>query len=479
MQIPTYSGINIARYITLLMCAVICLTERAPIATAQPANAQATPPTIAAPKLDAHQSQSSARMKRIDAWLGAWHRGVSRAVGLSNQQSEALSQHLAKAASANQARWRRLKQESTIPDTAVHWFMGYMGPAWQLSRAFDFHAERSLSPTQWTGYTSWRERHNQRVARFFAQRAVAVMHADLFLTPEQRATCEAIAVDWNQPNLNGVFLLRRPNQIASAKPLRQLIVQLPDQLLTFNQRARLDYIRDSSAHFKLTRHSTPSSVNRRIADINQKCAADCLNAVAVRVDYLATMLQLSTAQERKLELAGKGAVRRLRQSWRNAAENVAARLEREEPEGIMLQLPVPEHFALDDLWANTLIQLDREAAATQDSTSVAHRGAVGLVMGILDQELLLDEGQIEPLQQLVRQTKPERVGSNATHMPEIAMVARTLVRINDKAVARILAPPQQQCWQQIREGFRFDGQTRASIRWMTPSPNLILTESAS
>ena len=424
-------------------------------------------------------SHNAARSERVHAWIGAWMRSVSQAAELSSQQANSLHQHLVEAANADQARWMRLKQESTTPDTTVHWFMGYMGPVWNLTRAFEYQAERLLDTKQWGAYTTWRDRHHERIAGFFARRAVAVMHVDLFLTPPQRAICESAAVDWNRDHPNGVFLLRRPIQIASAKPLRQLVAQLPNDLLTFNQRLRLDYIRDAKLQVKFDRRTSSSTANRRIRDLDQKFAEDGLNTVVVRVDYLTTVLSLSVAQQRRLALAGKGAVRRLRQSWREAAQNTTARIELPESEDVVVSLLFPEQFATDDLWTNTLKDLDVDSRAARDTDTVAHRGAVGLVMGILDQELVLDEIQIEPLQRLVQQTEPERVSSHASNMPEIAMVARTLIRIDHEAIAAILSESQRECWRQIQNVFSFDGLDSASIRWMTQSPDLRLTESAS
>lgn len=429
----------------------------------------------------------ASRQKRLDAWCLALEDRLAKQFELTDQQRGELKKLLTKEAALNQQRWKRREPEGrAMPDSTVIVFAGKTGPTRRILRAVDRTFADLLSESQMERYTEVSQHRRERIGDWFAQRAVAVINSELYLSEEQLQACFEDLRQHAGKRSNGLYAFHQQNHYLPYERLDGLLNRLKSVKLTAIQKQRSQDLKTGNSnnnHVMVTINGGAVEQNEeQLNAIYQQSREEMLNAAAVRAEFITTSLQLPQREARHLQVAGKGVTIRTLNAWKKQTREQIASFA-ENPRfgpGITIGLAGPQlnAFEQDQIWQRAV---DRVCAAT-DADLVRQRqqqerqGATAFVLATLDRELSLQSGQLDELQRLVEEAEPQRVAKNQHYCLELAILARTLVRIDEERLSNLLSAPQMTCWELMKSQFRFQNDTRARISTQHGDLQLRLTD---
>lgn len=417
--------------------------------------------------------RSRKRQERLDSWYRAWIAHWATALELTDQQVSAIDQQARKILETNQGRWERRRVRMLLGDTAVIQFAGTSGPVYRIGRLLHKWLNEHLSARQMEMMEQCQLKRTRRIARWFAERGVAVADAELELTDDQQKECFDDFYRRAQRHGNGLYWFHGRSSYLRYEPLVSLSGRMEAHPLTSVQVGRLHALKDAG---------TPGNQNENltviVGDENSEAVDGASRKVVSRfrieadrhVAFLVASRGLNEKQRRHLELAARGALLRATKKWKVETLQYVNRF-RKQNKGfafrggfgghngrvrITLAVPEPDRFLRDEIWQRAVERLPPPVGvefSTKEST--VRDGATAFVLGTLDRELFLSEKQIEPLQRLIAMTEPERVAGGQVHLLELAMMGRVLKEINEEAADGILTDAQMVCWQQMKSQYRF------------------------
>lgn len=431
------------------------------------------------------------RQQRLDAWCLSLEDSLARDLDLNDHQRDELQKLLIKQSAINHQRWKAEQNQNRgnqLIDATPILFAGSTGPTRRIARAVDKVLPRLVNEEKQAQYADLKTRRKKRIGDWFAQRAVAVIDAELFFSDAQRDACFEELRPHTERRSNGLFAFHRYSHYLpyEALPIVQTFRILE---LTPAQQSRLEDLRTNASagnQITLTLTSNATEQNeKQLHEAYQTARTQFLNAAAVRAQFLTTRLELPQEQARYLETAGKGVTIRSLNEWkkrtRKQMQQYAAN-----PRfgaGMRVGLPGPDIRRLehDQLWKRAVTTVcenaDTELFSRHDQQVLD--GAIAFILATLDRELTLREDQIETMSQLVEKAEPHRVHIGQYYYLELAMLARTLVRIDEGQLADVLSEPQMKSWKLIKGAFRFRGKDRAELTTRNGDIHLNLTKPGS
>lgn len=436
------------------------------------------------------RNSARVRQQRLDAWCLSLEDSLAHDLDLSDDQRDDLQKLLIKQSAINHQRWKAEQNQNQnrgnqLVDTTPILFAGSTGPTRRISRAVDKAMASLLSEDKQALYTELKTKRKQRIGDWFAQRAVAVIDAELFFSDTQRKACFDELRPHTERRSNGLFAFHRYSHYLpyEALPIVQTFRILE---LTPAQESRLKDLRSNASagnQITLTLTSNATDQNeKQLHEAYQTARTQFLNAAAVRAQFLTTRLELPQDQARYLETAGKGVTIRSLNQWkkqtRKQMQQYAAN-----PRfgaGMRIGLPGPDIRSLehDQLWkraVNTVCE-NADADLFDRHDQQVLDGASAFILATLDRELTLREDQVETVRKLVDNTTPHLVHSNQYYYLELAMFARTLVLMEEEQLAEVLSEPQMKAWKLIKSAFRFRGKGRAEFTTRNGDVHLNLTK---
>jgi hypothetical protein len=426
------------------------------------------------------------RKKRLDAWCLAMEESLTEYLSLTGEQHAGFKELLAKELALSQRRWKKQDGNKAIADTTVILFTGRTGPTARIqSRAYGKGLSESLTEEQQERLSKLRTERNRRIGDWFARRATAVIDSELFLNDEQRTACfEDVRLRIARRS-NGLYAFHKQHYYLPYEPARQFASKFKALQLTRAQQQRYQDLlgsdQNQNNHVMITVSTGNNEENQKQVEAAcQTAKTRFLKVAAVRAEYIATSLKLPQDQTRYLEIAGKGATVRCLKAWKKQTEKQVEQFAKNPQfaggQQIGLGGPDVRTFSNDQLWKTAVKKVSSKTDLNVQEDREKHilDGAVSFVMATLDRELFLDDDQVEDLRSLVEETEPHRVNTHQYYMLELAIMARMLVRIDDKQLAEVLNESQMECWKQIKTPFRFQGKERANITTQHGDMNLNL-----
>jgi hypothetical protein len=432
------------------------------------------------------------RQARLDTWCLAWEEFLVRSLDLSNEQRADVHQLLINQSALSQQKWKTQPQQRQpgISRMSVVLFAGATGATASIIRGVEKGIPELLTDQQQEQYQTIRAIRKQRISGWFAERAAAIVDAELFLTGEQFAAClEDVRLQTARGKTNGLYAFHQQNHYLPYEQLGQFIRRFKKLELTTVQKRRWHDLRSGGQghnnHVTVTIVGDADEQNEK--QLNEACEAArkrYLNAVAVRSEYLTNRLQLPQEQARYLEVAGKGVTVRRLNSWkkqtREQIKNFAANPQFGFGFGnqqVGLSGPSIRSLEQDRLWKRALEKIcaDRKTGVLRQHNERILRGATSFVLATLDRELHLDDDQAERLEKLVEEVEPHRVAPEQFYWFEMAILARTLAQIDQQQLSGVLNTAQLECLNLIKAQFRYQGKDHATITTQHGEINLNLT----
>ncbi len=439
------------------------------------------------PVVNRAQGEVETRQKRLDTWCLALESTLTAELMLTAEQQAAVKQVLTKEVALNQQRWKRQEHnQRPLPETTVILFAGMSGPTRRIYRAVDRALPPLLTEDQLDRLAELTEQRQQRIGNWFAVRAASVVNSELFLNNEQLQACVENLRPHTSRRSDGLYAFHQQKHYLPYEPLSSFLVRLKSVELTEKQRRRWGDLKaadPNNNHVMVTINSGADDQNEQQLDAAYQAARErFLNAAAVRTEFLTTSLQLPDPAARHLQVAGKGVTIRRLNAWkkqtREQIKQFAANQRFAPGVAIGLSGPQIQSFEQDRIWRRAV---EKVCSSADTDLLRQHRqreleGATAFVMGTLDRELTLREDQVEGLQLLVEETEPHRVSNSQYYFLELAMLARTLVRINEDQLADLLSESQMECWKLVKSQFRFQARRQAGFQTQHGEMQLILTQ---
>lgn len=431
-------------------------------------------PAPAVPEVVRAADEITARRKRLDAWCQVKEDWLAAESELTPEQRLRLKKLLTKEAALNQQRWKRQENEGRVlPDTMVILFGGTLGPTRRVHRGILRDFIGRLPQEQRRRYAEVSQRRRDRITDWFAERAACVVSSELYLTDEQLAACtEEMKKQTRRPS-NGLYAFHQQTHYLPYHSIESLQPRLDALTLTEIQQRRLtDLVAASKNNSQLMVAINGGEKEHNEDVLNgfaRKAKQRMLTAAAVRTEYITTRLQLPPQEARHLQVAGKGVTIRHLNTWKKQTRAQLQQFAQNPRFGLGMTIhlagPGAALFEHDRIWQQAV----RKVCEATNSKLIRtwsqreRQGATAFVMATLDRELMLRESQVEGLQRLIEASEPHQVGKPQEMLLELAMLARTLVRVDEADLRDVLSESQLECWEQMKRQFRYQNNTRTAV----------------
>ena len=200
------------------------------------------------------------------------------------------------------------------------------------------------------------------------------------------------------------------------------------------------------------------SVEEQLAALQTVLRKQLASSMTIRHEYLTTALELSADQSRRLQVAAKGATSRQLNSWKQSAvtavrQHADKKLHRGQLISIVSTFPTSQDAAEHTIWTRAVEDALNSAGGIKPDgfDEIQRSGATAFVLGTLTRELFLTDEQQTALRPLISDTHPEETPDQP--VSELAMIVRTMLRIQSDKVSNLLDESQLVCWNLIRDSF--------------------------